>query len=236
MTSMLPALTTNVLYRMLWLGGRNEAGLVVPAGSAFVVEFEGKDYVVTAHHVVRACEYVLFMRHGGEWVPGGWPEPLVDDSENDITVFKFDGEARFSAFDIRYGLVGGTILGQLGYALGFPAVGGRTDHIAEFNGNAIAIPTMLAINVVPGAARVYCSGYVNAGYSGGAVVYPIDTTGAWGFAGTITAFPTFRRNVHRLEGLSGDGEGEPAGLYVKEHMGLLAYIPWLTIRHLIENA
>ena len=219
-------LTTNVLLRMMWLG-KSVRGGVVPSGSGFVAELNGREYLVTARHVATACQYNPCLRLSNQWIVDRWPDPLVDDESSDITVFPFEGMARLHAFDVRYG-IGGTILGQIGYALGFPSVGNRTDHVAEFEGRPIAIPTMLAINMTPGTDVVYCASYINAGYSGGVVVYPVQNTdNEWGIAGTITHFPTVKRPVKiaRFKTM----------LHVEQHMGLLRFTPWPVIERLIEG-
>lgn len=236
-SNIFPVPPTNVLYRILWFGGL-DGGELVPAGTAFMAELDGKEYVITARHVAEACQYDPYIRHAGTWNKQNWSSPLVDDNENDITVFQSPvfrppqiiPDGGLSAFDVRYGMAG-IVFGQVGYALGFPGVIGegklRTDHVNEFKNMPVPLSTLLAINKGIGTDVVYSASYINAGYSGGAVVYPVWNTNDWGVAGIITHFPSIPRPVM-------DAQGKEIG-YVMQHTGLVGYTPWQLIEHLIEK-
>ena len=53
----------------------------------------------------------------------------------------------------------------------------------------------------------YSASYINAGFSGGAVVFPL-ADGDWTIVGIVTHFPTVKRSVYR--------GGVETGDYVKE--------------------
>lgn len=123
--------------------------------------------------------------------------------------------------------------GQVGYAMGFPNVWEKgeplTSHIAEMDDWPVPMLTMLLVNMTLSTDVVYCASYINDGYSGGAVVFPVPgTDNDWNVAGIITHFPTVLRGVFSA---AGNEIGK-----VQQHTGLLGYRPWKIIEHLIETA
>ena len=227
----IPSPTRGILIRMLWFG-RLVGTAIVPSGSAFIASIEGKEYVVTAYHVAKLCRFKPYIRHHGRWNAYEW-EVLVRDKENDVAVLQMSSPTGVSFSYVEYGIVEGAIHGQLGYALGFPTVIENqkllTNHVLEINGRPIAIPTLLVVNLTQGTDIMYSSSYINDGYSGGAVVYPILGEDKWGVAGIITHFPYYPRRVY-------DTNFKETDQYVLQHAGLVGYRSWNLIAHLIDVA
>ncbi len=233
MNNIMSVPTANVLTRAIWFGRRKDSG-IESGGSGFAVTVDGDNYVVTAHHVAKGCEYKPHVRSDGQWEQHDW-DVLADDADADVTVLRcIDMPHLGGALPLEYGLVRGAMHGQLGFAVGFPSIFDKdrkrlTGHISEIDGLPIAIATMLVLNLKPGIDASFSASYVNDGYSGGAMVYPVPDSNRWAFAGTITAFPTIRRHV--LDTADGPPVGE-----VKQHVGLVRCMPWSYTKHLIEKA
>ena len=226
---MLPHIPANILFRIEWLGRRSNDGFRHPIGSGFLTEIRDKKYLVTAHHVIENYQEKLCVRRNKEWVDLSLGAPLVKDKESDVTVFEIHDAWKLPEAKVELGTPSGFIFGQLGYALGFPTDGSLTNHINEAYGHPLAIPTLLLLNLTLGTEPGYCPAYINAGYSGGAVVYPVSNTDKWSIAGVITHFQAVRRPVF-------DNESKETEMYVNQHMGLLKYTPWQQIQHLIDIA
>ena len=219
-----------LLYSMLWLGGPS-AGGILPCGSGFIASFQGKEYVVTASHVLRhLASDRLHIRYKMAWNEHSY-NVLVDSDELDVAVLECSGVPVRGDLSQRlvYGTAGLTH-GQIGYALGFPSMDGRTNYVAEdTQGRPMAIPTMLSLNI-PSLGKIQYSGaYINNGYSGGAIAFYDQDERRWSICGVITSFPTIRREVESVDGRSVIG-------YVRQHMGLIGYRSWNAVEHLLEVA
>lgn len=236
-----PVLTTNVMHRVLWLGRieppppGKDGPRAVPIGSAVLVESDGRGYMVTARHVVYSPLLLQrpLIRMDGIWKNGiEGMEFLVDSEEHDIAVFSLP-EPVLDAFVVDYGPSEGALHSQLGYALGFPGFYENDEpsigHIAEMEGRPIPIPTLLSLNLWDRTDDiVYCASYINAGYSGGAIVYPVPGSDRWAIAGIITHFPTVAREVI-------DYTDRRIGISM-QHTGLVGFRPWRVVERLIEKA
>jgi S1-C subfamily serine protease len=216
--------TGNVISRVF------EVRLGVETGSAFVVDYQDRQYVVTADHIVRGAQgaFDIEVRSPADskWrslevsVIHG-PDPCMDIA---VLVPK---EAKLSAADPV--LTGGFnfLMGQEAYFLGFPY-----DLYSSFGRN-LAIPLIKHAYV---SAVVSCSaldlkgsedehlilldGMNNPGFSGGPVVAP-DTGRAnhpLAFIGVISAFTNERIPVDT------HGQRDPA-ITVATNTGIIVVIP-----------
>lgn len=223
--------TANVLSRLVWLG--DEAN--TSQGSATLVSRDGVDYLVTAHHVYNDCGGDPSVRFREQWNSFQW-EVVAEDKSLDVIVLKSpqlptDLEGRLP---VLYGVPDGAIHGQVGYSLGFPAVREspsrlKTDHVLEMDGRPIPIGTLLVANLSSESTIHYSASYINAGFSGGAVVYYVAKQKMWTIAGIITQFPTVPRPVY-------DGNGKETGGFVTQHTGLVGFVPMSAILRLIDDA
>ena len=128
------------------------------------------------------------------------------------------------------------VYGGVGYVLGYPAWLRRgaiqTEHITEAGGRAIPIASLVVANFTASGAFTYSASYINAGLSGGAVVFPLANAD-WTIAGIVTHFPTVNRAVYRGGVETGD---YVTGDYVKEHTGLVGYTSLTLVLDLIARA
>ena len=221
--------TANVLNPILWLGCRRN-GSEFPEGSGVVIQVDETEYLVTALHVVEPCAMNPLVRHDNRWNAVRW-ETVVTSREDDIAVLRTTTALDGSKIPVRHGRAEGAIYGQIGYTLGYPGVfddsGPKTDHITEVGGRPVPIVALATLNFASTGDGVYTSSYINAGFSGGAIVFPVGTDD-WTIAGIITHFPTIPRPVYRGREKTGD--------YILQHTGLVGFTPMERVVELINES
>ena len=220
--------TADVLNPLLWLGC-HESGKLTSMGSGVATNVNGGQYLVTALHVIDGCELNPRVRFNGQWNEIIWQTLAVDEA-NDIAVLKTETTLDAQKIPVLHGEPTGLIYGQIGYALGFPGFDGGqsgTDHITEVGGKPIPIVSLAVANFTSSGTATYSASYINAGFSGGAIVFPVGDD-QWTIAGIITHFPTIRRSAYR--------DGRETGDCIMQHTGLVGYTPFRVVEELIMNA
>ena len=225
----LTPLTANVLNPVLWLG-RQVRGRLVSAGSGVVINDDGAEYLATALHVLKDCGFNPQVRSFGRWQPIDW-QIIVQDEEQDVAVLKTNDVLDQVKAPVQYGEPAGMVYGVVGYSLGFPAWEDegiiQVSHITEEKGKPIPLPTIAVANFTTPGRFTYSASYINGGYSGGAVVFPLADDD-WTIAGIISRFPGHLRPVNRGRVETGD--------QVVEHAGLVGYTPLPVVLDLIAGA
>ena len=74
----------------------------------------------------------------------------------------------------------------------------------------------------------YSASYINAGFSGGAIVYYVTDQEMWTIAGIITEFPIVPRPIY-------DRGGKETRLFTMQHTGLVGYVPMSTVFELMKE-
>ena len=221
--------TSNVLIPVLWLGCFHE-GKIVPAGSGVAIQLGGAEYMVTALHLAKLCGMNPLVRSNNQWNAITW-EIVATSEADDIAVLKTDPVLDEWKISVRHGKVEGERYGQIGFALGYPTVfgehGRETSHIPEVQGRPIPVVALAVSNFAETAKGIYSSSYINDGFSGGAIVFPVGTDD-WTIAGIITGFPYFPRPVYR--------DGETTGDYIRQHSGLVVFTPLERVEELINES
>ena len=133
-------------------------------------------------------------------------KPRCDRIEVGAIVYRFGGTA-----PVLYGVPQGAVHGQIGYSLGFPGIYEsdhqlKTDHILEVGGRPIPIAALVVANLSSASKVHYSASYINAGFSGGAIVYYVTNQEMWTIAGVITEFPIVPRPIY-------DGNGKDGTLH-----------------------
>ena len=221
--------TSNVLNRLLWLGCHVNGNLA-STGSGVIIIVDGAEYLATALHVIEKSGLNPRVRSNGSWLPIDWQTVAVD-KQHDVAVLKTNTVLDPQKIPVKYGEPPGMVYGGVGYVLGYPAWLRRgaiqTEHITEAGGKAIPIASLVVANFPASGAFTYSASYINAGFSGGAVVFPLANAD-WTIAGIVTHFPTVNRAVYRGCVETGD--------YVKEHTGLVGYTSLTLVLDLIARA
>ena len=203
-------LTSEILVSIMWIACATGPG-TVNTGSGTIVKAGEKEFLVTAEHVINGCKEEPRVRFKGQWHQMGL-ELVLTDAEKDIAVMKAGTE--LSQLTPQYGMEG-VSLGSLGRAIGFPNVHTHLSleeraSIFEMGGRAerpFPVATAVVAHLpLKGQTYTYAGGYVNSGYSGGAVVFPGEKEGGkrrWSVAGIITE----RGHVTKQQGIV-----EPSGM------------------------
>ena len=226
---MIKRLTGDVLNQVLWLGAQIPGTAPEAVGSGVIANLNGAQYLITALHVYRKCNAKPLVRFNAKWNQYDL-KTIAIDADTDIAVLKSHVTLAGNYETVKFGEPGGLKYGQIGYALGFPGFnhspGQGTSHIVEGNGRPLPIVTPAMANY--SAEKIlYCAGFVNAGFSGGAIVFPIEDK-HWSIVGIITHFPTVKRPVLN--------NGRETGEYVLEHTGLVGFTNATSVVKLIETA
>ena len=221
--------TANVLNPLLWLGCHVNGNLA-STGSGVIIIVDGAEYLATALHVIEEFGLNPRVRSNGSWLPIDWQTVAVDE-QHDVAVLKTNTVLDPQKIPVKYGELG-MVYGGVGYVLGYPTwddIGGlQTKHITEAGGRAIPIASLVVANFTASGESTYSASYINAGFSGGAVVFPLANDD-WTIAGWIvTHFPTVQRAVYR--------GGVETCDYVKEHTGLVGYTSLPLVLDLIARA
>ena len=170
------------------------------------------------------------VRSDGKWLPIDWQTVAVD-KQHDVAVLKTNTVLDPQRIPVKYGELAGMVYGGVGYVLGYPTwvdVGRiQTEHVTEVGGRAIPIASLVVANFAASGESTYSASYINAGFSGGAVVFPL-ANGDWTIVGIVTHFPTVQRSVYR--------GGVKTGDYVLEHTGLVGYTSLPLFLDLIARA
>lgn len=177
---------TNILYRVLPIKVGSDLG------TAFTIEVDGKQYLITAKHITnnQAVEVVEIWRNGG-WNPIKVRTVGIGKEDEDIIVLATD-ERLTATFEIELG-AGGIVLGQNVKFLGFPfGIKEYMNHPKEWG-----IPTVkggiLTIIIEPekDVSWLLVDGHGNKGFSGGPVVFkPLgEKDGRWKIAGVTSRWP-----------------------------------------------
>lgn len=212
-------LTANVLRRVVQIGWRDSTG------TGFTVEHDGRQYLLTAKHVIDGfVGGKLDIFNGSDFVPKNFELVGHSCDKVDIAVLAADRQLSVtfpmpvSGEDI--------ILGQTMYFLGFPY---GYANIIKQNG---AIPlvksaTFSAFNI---DGNLVLDGHNNPGFSGGPVVFipKGKQTGQFSVAGIITSYPTFEEPVV-------DEKGQTTDFHININPGIVFASPILEAVKLIED-
>ena len=220
-------LTTNVFYRVF----RVE---LVSRGSAFTLDVDGRQYIVTAKHVLGEAEVpasISILYEKWESVP----VRLVGmgSGEEDVLVLATNQQLS-PDYPVDIGS-GGIVLGQPVRFLGFMP---KAPTIAI--PGTRARPTPLAMGgVFSGIHRVanqeillWVDGQANPGFSGGPVIYqPISAPSReacrWKIAGVIAGYV-----IARIDVVTPAGKSVPA--FAESNSGLLVATSIETVQEIIE--
>jgi len=179
-------ISTNALSRTFHL--RNNA----QTATGFLIDVESKQYLVTAKHFVPEVEdiAILELLHDGSWKK--IPVTLVGHGEGeiDITVLSLPRALVAKDYVLKPDM-GGIVLGQEAFFLGFPY--GLFGEAGELNSNYpvpfVKRATVSSVRVSEfGPAVVFLDGHNNPGFSGGPVLFKEQEHGELKVASVISGY------------------------------------------------
>ena len=242
MVNQIVAPPSELIFSVLWLGKGKPPMDVVPIGSGTVIDVDQAEYIATAFHVLQD-ETRPLVRMDGQWNPSN-AEVVAYDETLDVAVLKCPDRLRPAHLSsaLTQG-IGNLVVGETGVALGFPDVMNIEgtehvlEHIAEVNGRPVPFPMQTLFyagesSFVGSEGVIHCPGNTNAGYSGGALAFPIPRTRQWSLAAMITGFPRSWRPLQLPVGSLLAHDGVPRS---QEHLGLITAVTMNEIETMVRE-
>ena len=222
-------ITDRVIQRTFHISHR------VGTGTAFAVDREGRQYLVTARHVVDGItgSDTVAVFHESQWK--NIIVDVVGIGKGDVDVAVLSCPVRLAPPSPLEPSAGGLGWGQTAYFLGFPF---GWDGGAEHINRDFPIPFVKAgivSAIVPAIpTRIYIDGHVNKGFSGGPVVFvPIgQPQNKIQVAGIVANYPTPLQEpiVDKSGNPIVNDHGEPSAFF-RENPG---FVVAMDIRHAID--
>ena len=142
-------------------------------GTGVLLQYAGQEYMATALHVAESCDFNPLIGYGGdEWKPSTWKR-IGTDEENDVAVLQRVGEEDAKIVTREpvaiYGK-GAVAIGASGIAVGFPGtLEGINWMIPRETLRPVPISVLISLYLTSEDTH-YSGGYMNYGFSGGAIV------------------------------------------------------------------
>ena len=212
-------ITTNVLTRVFFIRAERY-------GSAFTIDHGGKQYLVTARHLLGRVEDIdaIFVFHDREWK--SLPVQVVGVRRDEPDIAVLSAPVRLSPPFPLEATSARLILGQDVYFAGYPykmwvdggdAMGGRPVPFVKKG-------SVSNLELSPELAVFWIDALNNEGFSGGPLLYRTEAGGELKAAGVVSRFKTEHECVLGFD-------GEPTGDTVEYNTGfLVAY----GVRHALE--
>ena len=202
--------TTNVIQRTFKIRFRDSTG------TAFTVDHAGRQYLITARHVLPDIRHrdTIDIWHEERWTPLDVAVVGVGQGEIDVTVLAA-GLQLSPEHPLQLG-AGGLYYSQPVYLLGFPF--GRDSGGGEIN-RGLPIPFVKS-GIVSALGfgevnHVYIDTHANEGFSGGPVVFhPSKGAHELRLAAVVTGYLEWNRPVHDADGRRLADVGENTGIVV----------------------
>jgi len=157
-------ITTNIIQRVLFVGYKGKIG------TSFTIEKNNRQYLISAKHIFHNINDSdeIEIYNDNLWKKISIKTHFCKDKDVDIIAFSFEkNESITPRYDIDLGL-GGTMIGQDAYFLGFP-YGLLTDSGEINNKYPFAFVKKCIISAVD-KHLIYLDGHNNRGFSGGPLV------------------------------------------------------------------
>jgi hypothetical protein len=222
--------TSNVLYRVLRLRTGSATG------SAFTIEVDGRQYLITARHLLDG-----FGKEGEIelWLAGRWSRVrarAIYPSKKVVDIAALDlGRPVTVTFPLEPSS-GGLTLGQQVYFLGYP-YGLGTSVSAPLPEGFGELPFLKSgiISAVddrdPEASVLYLDGQNNPGFSGGPIVFWHSATGSFRVAGVVRGYRNEALPVLKRKNLDNPDAKAHNELYTRANSGIVI---GYDIRHIVE--
>ena len=224
-------ITTNVSSRTFFVKFGSSTG------TAFTVEHDSKQYLVTARHVIEGIKSgdAIDVFHDRQWKRLVVQVVGIGEEESDIAVLA--APLQVSPTWPLEASAGGMMLGQQVYFLGFPfGWDGGGEHITNGYPMPFVKSGVLSAIIAGNPNKIYLDAHVNEGFSGGPIVFmpggqPQGKGVDFKLAGVVVNFPTpVIRPVVNSDGEQFlDQNNNPIG--IRENPGFVVAI---NVRHAIE--
>lgn len=168
-------------------------------GSSFTIEVDGRQYLITARHVVEGIadhdQIQLWDPSVRKWIALTVKVIKCKSEEADIIGLVLPQKVT-KAFPMEF--MGGIMVTQQVYFLGYPAVGsdGSGLRTRSFQGESFFEMPFVKSGIISAidstnkdAVKLYIDGHNNRGFSGGPIVFYHDKSKRFRVAGVVSSFP-----------------------------------------------
>lgn len=181
------AITSNVIHRTFQIKKARSGG------TAFTIDYEGKQYLITARHVVENItsgdEIEIF--HEEQWKKMAIHVAGISAEEIDIAVLVCP--VQLSPLFPMEASSGNLTYGQQIYFLGFPfGWNGGGEYINRgFPFPFVKSGIVSSLDIKPSPSRIWIDGHANRGFSGGPVVFRpnAQAQAEYKVAGVVSFYP-----------------------------------------------
>ncbi len=229
-------ITSNVICRTFHIAWGQSTG------TAFAIDHESKQYLVTARHVVKGIkpDDVIKIHYGGKWKD--FPVKVVEIGKGKIDVAVLACSVQlappFSLIPSDKGLQFGHSVAFLGFPFGWRGGGEQFNNGFPLPLVKAGIISRMSFGNMP---DFYLDGHGNRGFSGGPVVFfpGEQSRNPLHVAGVVSHYPVPKSHkswtpvVDRNGTPLTDQAGEPAA-YIQENPGIVAAIPIRYVMELID--
>lgn len=190
-------------------------------GTGVLLQYAGQEYMATALHVARECDFNPLIGYGGdEWKTSTWKR-IGTDEENDVAVLQRVDEEDAKIVTREpvaiYGK-GAVAIGASGIAVGFPGTLEGINWLIHPD-TSRPVPMNVPVSLyLTSEDTNYSGGYVNRGFSGGAIV-------VWDgrqSTSTIVGIITRKTEVQRTDGFI-------------EHAGLVGFADIAVVERILAK-
>ena len=185
-------ITANILQRTFRISYGNKEG------TCFTLDLDGRQYLVTARHVVQSIDSPSTVRifHDGAWKD--LPVQLVGHGAGDIDITVLAAQQQVSPTYTVHATLDGLIIGQEVFFLGFPY--GFGSEVGKMNDD-FPVPfvkkaIVSATDDSKGSRIFFLDGHNNPGFSGGPVVYCRASDGDMMVVGVVSGYISFPEPVY----------------------------------------
>ncbi len=220
--------TSNVIYRVL--------RIKTPAdtGSAFTIEVDGRQYLITARHLLEG-----FGSEGEVdlWMEGRWSRVRVRaiyPAKETVDIAALDAGRPLTVTFPLEPSAGGLTLGQQVYFLGYP-YGLGTPGLALPGFGEVPFLKSGIISAMddrdPEANVFYLDGHNNPGFSGGPIVFWHSESGRFRVAGVVRGYRNEALPVLKKKNLDDPRAQAHNDLYTRANSGIVI---GYNIRHIVD--
>jgi hypothetical protein len=212
--------TVNVLNRVVQV--RSQAGTC----SAFTIELDEKQYLVTARHCLKGVNDAsgLEIRQGTTWKPVNGPAFFPSNEDVDIAAIGL-AKRLTVAFEFQP-TTDGIGLGQPVYFLGFPS--GLSTKWTPTDTSSLDEVAFIKAGILsamdsrnPHAVVLYVDGHNNPGFSGGPIVFRPAPNAPFRVAAVVQGFKGEGTPVVKREDLNDPKAPAYQGLYTQANSGIV---------------
>jgi hypothetical protein len=224
--------TNNVLQRVLLFASGNKAG------TAFTVEVDGHQYVITARHNLqkndRDVEIRLFL--DGKWKP--FKAHAIYPKSDSVDIVALDVRQKVTIDFPVEATSGDILIGQQVYFIGYPkpsgaflcSYGGQSSNVCEIAFVKAGILSAFDFRDKD-SVILYIDGQNNPGFSGGPIVFRHLASGNYRIAGVVKGYSIEAIPVLKEKDLNDFNAKAQDDLYIRGNSGIVV---GYKINHIID--